>query len=60
MKKQILLASAGCIIGATVIGIGSILGVNDSILLTKLLSVSTMLGMASMGTFFIGLVFPKE
>jgi|CXWL01.1.fsa_nt_gi hypothetical protein len=61
MNKQLILSlSFVFTILATIIGVTTTLIVKDPLLVTKLFSVAGMVGLASIGTFFIGIVFPKD
>lgn len=60
MKTKILLTSAGFIGLATTLGVGTALLGSDPVTITRLTTVSSIFGLASIGLFFVGLAFPKN
>lgn len=60
MKNKILLTSAGLIGLATSTGIGTALLASNPVTITRLTTVASILGVGSIGLFFVGLAFPKN
>lgn len=60
MKQQILQGSVGLVIAASTVGTLAALIGTDAVIITKLVSVASVLGLGSIGLFFIGLVYPKD
>lgn len=60
LKQKILLTSAGSVVIATLSSIVTSLLVSDPETVVRLTGVNTTLIVASMGLFFVGLVYPKD
>jgi hypothetical protein len=60
MKNKVLIASAALVGAATILGVGTTLLVEDLLLITKLGSASAILGLGSIGLFFVGLAYPRD
>lgn len=60
MKNKILIGSASLVVGASMLGILTALLASDPVIITRLSTVSGILGLGSVGLFFVGLVFPKQ
>lgn len=60
VKTTILLTSGGLVLGATTTALGAALFASDPSIIARTTMVATILGLGSIGLFFVGLAFPKE